>query len=145
MFEILLRKTQVNSELLIYGITWVLEHEYRSDTPKVAFNIANNYEKIPLKDRYRLHEWIRNWVHSSHPKNREWPDGWAAYWIFMPTVESVELALKWIEVNPEYIQSTVWIIQFLFQTGRPDVINRIAKWHEKHLDHPIGKTIKEYI
>ncbi len=144
VFETCLRNHTITQDLLTKGIHWVFLNEKRKDTPGIAFEIANYYEMIIPSKKYGIHEWIRNWVYQSDPKNKGWSYGWAAYWKIMPTVESVDLALKWIEFNPEYTQGR-WIIRTLFETGRTDVVNRIAKWQEKHLDHPISQTIKEYL
>jgi hypothetical protein len=52
------------------------------------------------------------------------------------------LALKWIEIAPENIGSARWFITKLFETGRPDVIQRITVWDGHHPDHPIAEKIE---
>jgi len=143
VFENCLRNHAFTQDILAKGIGWVLSNEDRQETPGIAFEIANYYNKIVPNERHKLHEWIRNWVYKSHPKNKGWSYGWAAYWKIMPTIETVNLALKWIEVNPENVNGSRWIIQTLLREERPDINFRLQKWFERYPNHPISETIKE--
>ena len=143
IFETCLRNHSITQDLLTKGIHWVFLNENRKETPGIAFEIANYYDKIILSERHRIHEWIKNWVYKGDYKNKSWTYGWAAYWKIMPTLDTVKLALKWIEVNPENLKGATWIILTLIKEDRNDIIKRITEWHEKHLDHPISKIIKE--
>jgi hypothetical protein len=143
VFENCLRNRAVTQELLTEGIQWIFSNENRQETPGIAFEIVNYYDKLAPSERNIIHKWIKSWVYQSHPKNKGWSYGWAAYWKIMPSVETVDLALKWIEVNPEYTDGTRWIIKTLLQENRPDINIRLIKWLERYPDHPISETIKK--
>ena len=60
----------------------------------------------------------------------------------MPTIETVELGLKWIELFPKNVKNATWIINFLFSTEREDVLKSINTWYKIHPDHPLSKFIQ---
>jgi hypothetical protein len=145
VFENCLRNRVTESKFLSLGVDWVLVNSQRAETFGIAQQLTKYAYKIPPIEKYKLQNWIKNWVYKSDVKSKSWTYGWNAYWNMMPTLETVEIALKWIEVNPENKKGNKWMIKTLFETQRPDVINRITKWHEKHLDHPISEIIKQQL
>ncbi len=143
MFEICLLNGATETKFLLIGVNWVLANKSRPETLGVAFQLAKYPDKIPPIEKYALQKWIKDWVYKSNYTDKRWTYGWAAYWNMMPTVETVDLALKWIEVNPDNKNGIKWMIMTLFETQRLDVIQRIIKWHEKHLDHPVSEIIRK--
>ena len=143
VYEKCLQDEISDSKLLSLGVNWVITNAKRPETFGIATQLTKYSDAIPPTERYKLQNWIKNWTYKSDVKNKSWTYGWQAYWNMMPTVETAEVGLKWIEVNPENLRGATWVIFELLKGKRPDIINRITKWHENHLDHPISKTITE--
>jgi hypothetical protein len=74
--------------------------------------------------------------------DKRWTYGWAAYWSLMPSIETMTMALRWVEVNPGNINGGIWIIKELFRSRRPDIIDGIKRWYQDHASHPVSETIK---
>lgn len=125
------------------GVYWIKFNTDRPETYGIALQLVNHIEALQPKLKIALQQWIRDWVYKTNPNHKSWTYGWAAYWKIMPTIETAELALKWIELFPEKLNSAKWIIKYLFETMRVDIIFRIKKWHLCNLDHPVAETIKE--
>jgi hypothetical protein len=115
----------------------------RPETFGIATQLTKHAAKIPPKESYKLQSWIKNWVYKTNIRNKSWTFGWGAYWNMMPTIENVDLALKWIEVCPENINGATWIIKELFRANRYDVNTRIKKWYSNHPNHPVSKIINK--
>ena len=103
IFEICLRQGYSEPNFLSLGVNWIKSNPNRPETLGIALQISSHLDLLPPVSRNILQIWIKNWVYKSNYRDSRWSYGWAAYWAFMPTVETVDLALKWIEVCPENI------------------------------------------
>jgi hypothetical protein len=143
IFEHCLRHGVIEKEFLTMGIEWIFHNGDRPETPQLAFQIAEYHNLLSPTSRRIFTAWASNWVKKSNSNHRQWHYKWATYWELMPTIETINLALKWIEVYPNRIKEGKWIIQFLLWTVRVDAAKKINEWHHNNLNHPISEFARE--
>jgi hypothetical protein len=127
-------------------IDWIEVDPSSKNALMMALILAKDYQDyIPAKSINRFRLWAKARVMKTDIGSVEWYLAWEAYWELMPTLETATLALKWMEFNPKNILDAESIVLKLIALGREDVSRLIAKWYEKHPEHPVGKTILKYL
>jgi hypothetical protein len=142
IFEHCLRHGSIDKSFLDMGVRWILKNQKRPETLGIVAQIAEYHDCLSPDIKISLTKYIRNSVYESNPDQNQWSFGWAAYWKLMPSLETVDIALKWIEAFPHRKTSAEWIVNFLFETKRHDVDLRIKNWYSNHRHIPIAETIQ---
>jgi len=139
-----LRNNPSTQLLLLTGIRWTENHKDEYQAAQLALNLIRLYlDDIPQIYSNRLIDLTRLMVFKSNITRREWPTWWLAYWELRPTIENVNIALKWMEAyGGNNTEGTRSILNRLISTSRPEVIKTITQWQIRNHNNPISEIIK---
>lgn len=141
-------------KFLLAGVEWVEIHKQEARAAQLALYIVRSYQvnfsrpDLPLPDMQvynRLSEIVKFMVYKSSITEQGWPFWWLAYWEQLPSIKTLNMALKWMDAYSGNLEGARSIINKLLSTKRTGVIGALVNWQQNHSQNPISEIIKTKI